>query len=253
MKMALFSDIHGNLPALEAVLVDIARHQPDEIYCLGDLVNFAPWTNEVIDLLRSKHIPVVQGNHDEGIGLHHQSFSFSFSTNEEKEAGLQAIAFTNQNITDQNREYLKTLPRNIRIELGSSFPYTHILLTHASPGNINQYIQCDFNEQELLQLMDNYVADVLCMGHTHKPYHRLLSTGQPNQKIYKHAVNVGSVGKPKDGDPRAAWCLLECYDGSPLFNAKSIRVQIHRVTYDWGQTIMAIKKSGISNLYADLL
>lgn len=254
MKIALSSDdIHGNLPALEAVLADIKKQQPDELYCIGDLVNFAPWTNEVINLLRSLHIPVLQGNHDEGIGYHQDSFSFSFRSGPEREAGLRAIAYTNAVITDQNREYLKTLPHNIRIDSGKFTPYLHILLTHGSPENVDQYIQYDHDKQELLRLMDNYSADILCMGHTHKPYHRLLLTNQNNQNIYKHAINVGSVGKPKDGDVRAAWCMLESTEDSSIYNPESIQVQIHRVAYNLEQTVAAIRKSDIPDSYADLL
>jgi putative phosphoesterase len=253
MKIALFSDIHGNMPALEAVLSDIEEHKPDEIYCLGDLVNFAPWTNEIINLLRERNIPVIMGNHDEGIGNHMDSFSFSYKSEEERKAGLKAIAYTNSKINEGNREYLKTLPRNMRLETGNHQPYIHTLLTHASPENINQYIQEDFNEQELLNMMDSYTADIMIMGHTHKPYHRFLFTEQNNEKIYKHAINVGSVGRPKDGDVRAAWCLVQLNENSSLYDADSIQVHIHRIKYDWERTVKAIMESEIPDLYAKLL
>ncbi|TZF81717.1 metallophosphoesterase family protein [Pedobacter sp. BS3] len=253
MKLALFSDIHGNLPALEAVLADIEAHHPDDIYCLGDLVNFAPWTNEVINVLRERNIPVIMGNHDEGIGHNKTSFAFSFRSEEERQAGLQAIAVTNKQISAENREYLRTLPRNMRLETGDSIPYIRMLMTHASPESINQYIQEDFNEPELLAMMDSYNADIMLMGHTHRPYHRLLFTEQNNEKIYKHAINAGSVGKPKDGDMRAAWCLLEITENSSLYDADSIQAHIHRVNYDWYRTIQAIIESEIPDLYAELL
>lgn len=253
MKIALFSDIHGNLPALEAILADIAEHRPDEIYCLGDLVNLGPWTNEIVGLIRERNIPTIMGNHDEGIGHHKAVFAFSFKSVEEKEAGIKAIAYTNDHISEENRQYLKTLPHAMRLEAGEQRPYIQLLLTHGSPESINEYIQEDHSEAELLEMMDAYTADIMIMGHTHRPYHRFLFTERENEKIYKHAINVGSVGKPKDGDIRAAWCLLEINEKSSLFDPDSIQVHIHRVSYDIERTMEAIRKSDIPDLYADLL
>jgi diadenosine tetraphosphatase ApaH/serine/threonine PP2A family protein phosphatase len=93
----------------------------------------------------------------------------------------------------------------------------------------------------------------MIMGHTHKPYHRFLFTEKENEKVYKHAINVGSVGKPKDGDIRSAWCLLEINEDSSLFDPDSIQVRFHRVDYDIERTIDAIRKSDIPDIYADLL
>lgn len=253
MRVALFSDIHGNLPALEAVLSDIDKYRPDEIYCLGDLLNFAPWTNEIVNLLRARNIPAVMGNHDEGIGNHKNAFSFAYQSDEERKAGLRAIAFTNSKITDANREYLRTLPRNLRLDTGDHEPYIHMLLTHGSPESVDQYIQEDHKEAELLEIMDAYAADILIMGHTHKPYHRVMLSEQNGESIYRHAINVGSVGRPKDGDMRAAWCSVELTEKSSLYDPDSVQMRIHRVKYDWQYTVNAIRKSKIPNLYAELL
>jgi putative phosphoesterase len=253
MKIALFSDVHGNLPALEAVLANIGEHKPDEIYCLGDLVNLGPWTNEIVEVICEHNIATIMGNHDEGIGHQRSIFSFSFRSEQEKVAGLEAIAYTNAHISNKNRAYLKTLPHNLRLEMGEQRPYIQVLLTHGSPESINQYIQEDYSERELLEMMDAYSADIMIMGHTHKPYHRFLFTEKENEKVYKHAINVGSVGKPKDGDIRAAWCLLEINEDSSLFDPDSIQVRFHRVDYDIERTIDAIRKSDIPDIYADLL
>lgn len=231
MKLALFSDIHGNLPALEAVLADIEAHRVDVLYCLGDLVNFAPWPNEVIDRLRARHVPVVQGNHDQGIGEGQADFPFSFRTPAERVAGLQALASTNVAITSRNRAYLRTLPRTIGLETSGPQPF-RVLLAHVSPADNNQYLQADHDEHDLRQLMAAAGADMLCMGHTHRPYHRVLADAAAGGATrYRHAVNVGSVGKPKDGDPRAAWCLLELTAASTLAAAATVRVESHRVAY----------------------
>ncbi|RYE04820.1 MAG: metallophosphoesterase [Rickettsiaceae bacterium] len=253
MKIALFSDVHGNLPALEAVLADIEAQQVDVCYCLGDLVDFAPWPNEVIDLLRRRNVLVIQGNHDAGIGAHRADFPYSYRTAAEEAAGRQAIACTNAAITDRNRAYLRTLPHNLLLDAGQQPPYLRVLLTHGSPADVNQYITPDYDAEGMLELLEEYGANILCMGHTHRPYHRVLATAQANQPAFKHTINVGSVGQPKDGDPRATWCLLELTEASTLAAADSVRVQHYRVAYDLARTVAAIQASAIPGLYAEAL
>lgn len=95
MKIAFFSDIHANLPALEAVLADIDNQKPDFIYCLGDLVGYNIWPNEVLGLIRERGIPTIAGNYDEGIGLTSYDCGFAYKSDEEKANGAVSIAFTN--------------------------------------------------------------------------------------------------------------------------------------------------------------
>lgn len=254
MKIAVFSDVHANLPALQAVIADIQKQQPDEIYCLGDLVNFAPWPNEVIKLIRDQNIPTLCGNHDLAIGLGHNEFPFSWHSPEEHQAGLKAIEYTNAILTDENRNYLQALPKFIRPDI-RPVSDAHLLLTHGSPRSVGEYVFEDFAEDVLLKIMDDYVTDILVMGHTHRPYHRQFLEG----KRYKHAINVGSVGKPKDGDSRAAYIILTLQAGLTMSGPKhlpgktGIIVEIKRVEYDIQKTREAILKSRIPNLYADQL
>src|SRR5476649_1408339 len=109
-RIAIFSDVHGNLPALQVVLNDIKTRKVDQIYCLGDLVDFAPWSNEVIDLIRSSRIPCLMGNHDERIAFDHPIMPLQKHNEEEKAARLIAINHTKKIISAQNKQYLAGLP-----------------------------------------------------------------------------------------------------------------------------------------------
>lgn len=237
MRIAVLSDIHGNLPALEAVMTVIQTESIDQIYCLGDLINFAPWPNEVIDLIRHHQIAAVCGNHDWAIGLGQTDFAFSYQSEEEKQAGLKAIAYTNAQITENNRNYLRSMPKNMRLDFELQHGQT-VFLTHGSPRSIGEYLFEDFPETILIKIMEDYSADILLMGHTHRPYHRMLGNRQ--------AINVGSVGKPKNGDPRAAFAIL-------TFENAALTVEQLRVTYDIKRTRQAILNSKIPDLYAKLL
>lgn len=239
MKIAVFSDIYGNLPALDAVLGAIQQEGADNVYCLGDLVSFAPWTNEVIDLIRQLQIPTVCGNHDHAIGLGKKDFAFSYKDAKEKQVGLEAIALTNEQITPANRHYLATLPKIRRLDLELSTGPANVLLTHGSPRSIGEYIFEDFSESVLLKLMNEYGTDILMLGHTHRPYLRKLEK-------QRTAINVGSVGKPKDGDPRGAFTILAIENGS-------LSVKQRRVAYDIESTRQAILQSKIPDIYANLL
>ncbi len=245
MKIAVISDIHANLPALEAVLADIGKQKPDQVYCLGDLVNFAPWPNEVIDLLRAHQIPTLCGNHDLAIGLNQSDFAFSYQTPEEREAGLKAIAYTNAVLTDSNRIYLRSLPKFLRLEPELPAGKAQVLLTHGSPRSVGEYVFEDFPEGTLVRIMDEYVTDILIMGHTHRPYYRKLFDKQAGS--YKWAINAGSVGKPKDGDARAAYLMLTTAKGAGL------DIGIKRVPYPVQQVQQAIRESRVPDIYAILL
>ncbi len=95
MRIALFSDIHANLPALEACLKRIEEQAPDTIYCLGDLVGYNIWPNEVINEIRRRGIPTIAGNYDQGIGLTSDDCGCAYKTDEENAMGKISISFTN--------------------------------------------------------------------------------------------------------------------------------------------------------------
>ncbi|HVS98706.1 MAG TPA: metallophosphoesterase family protein [Puia sp.] len=116
MKIALFSDIHANLPALKAFFDSIDRQKPDSIYCLGDLVGYNIWPNEVINEIRKRGIPTIAGNYDYGVGLAGDDCGCAYKTDDEKANGARSISYTNQVVKDEEGAYLRTLPAHIRVE-----------------------------------------------------------------------------------------------------------------------------------------
>jgi predicted phosphodiesterase len=215
MKIALFSDIHANLPGLEAVLNDIDERKPDAIYCLGDLVGYNIWPNEVINEIRQRGIPTIAGNYDFGIGRRSDDCGCAYKTDKEKEMGAVSISFTNEIVKDVERNYLRTLPAHIRVEFQLNNDKLNLLLVHGSPRRINEYLFEDRDEKSLHRILKNAEADIMCFGHTHKPYHRILNLDE-DKEHYRHAINIGSVGKPKDGDNRACYVLLTINEESSI-------------------------------------
>lgn len=254
MTIALFSDIHANLPALEAFFQDLDRHKPSQVFCLGDLVGYNIWPNEVIRAIRDRGIPTIAGNYDYGIGRSSDDCGCAYKTDDEKANGSVSIAFTNQIMLPEERLYLRELPKHIRLELemkdGAPF---ELLLVHGSPRKINEYLFEDREEKSLLRILEGANADILCFGHTHKPYHRILQSGTEDNPHYRHAINIGSIGKPKDGDPRGGYVLLHFDESSSMRTADSIRVEFVRFEYDVEKAARAVEESPLPNAYAEAL
>jgi predicted phosphodiesterase len=251
MRIALFSDIHANLPALEACLADIDSKQPDAIYCLGDLVGYNIWPNEVIAKIRERGIPTIAGNYDFGIGRSIDDCGCAYKTDEEKEMGKVSISFTNEIVKPKERAYLRTLPAHIRVEFQLNNDMLTLMLVHGSPRKINEYLFEDRDEKSMLRIMEQANADILCFGHTHKPYHRVLAHTDPQR--FCHAINIGSVGKPKDGDPRGGYVLLTISENSGISDKDAISVEFVRFNYDIEKAAKAVEDSPLPNGYADML
>lgn len=253
MKIALFSDIHANLPALEAFFADIENRKPDAIYCLGDLVGYNVWPNEVINEIRKRGITTIAGNYDQGIGLMSDECGCAYKTEPEKDMGKISISYTNSLVKSDQRNYLRTLPAHLKIEFQLNNDKLNLLLVHGSPRKINEYLFEDREEKSMLRIMQNADADIMCFGHTHKPYHRILSEIADSKTSFRHAINIGSVGKPKDSDPRGGYVLLQINENSTVLNSESIQVEFIRFDYDVEKAAKAVEDSPLPNEYADML
>jgi len=253
MKIALFSDIHANLPALEAFFKDVDSRQPDAIYCLGDLVGYNIWPNEVIREIRQRRIPTIAGNYDFGIGRAIDDCGCAYKTDTEKANGAVSISYTNQVVQDEERKYLRTLPAHIKVEFQLNNDKLNLLLVHGSPRKINEYLFEDREEKSLLRIMEDADADIMCFGHTHKPYHRILPAQPADNQHYRHAINIGSVGKPKDGDPRGGYVMLHINENSSIQDKESIQVEFIRFAYDVEKAAKAVEDSPLPDAYAESL
>ncbi len=222
-RIALFSDLHGNRAATEAVLAAIAAAAPDAVYCLGDLVGYGPYPNETIDLVRSRGIPTVVGNYDDGVGWDRDDCGCAYRDSVEAERGQRSLVWTRAAVTDDRKAYLRALPFDIRFEVEG----WRVRLVHGSPRRINEYLFEDRDPRSLERIARDADCDLLAFGHTHKPWVR-----QIGATLF---VNAGSAGKPKDGDPRACWALLSVASGRPP------EVTFHRVPYDIAAMAAAIR------------
>jgi predicted phosphodiesterase len=253
MTIALFSDIHANLPALEAFFKDVDSRNTDVIYCLGDLVGYNIWPNEVINEIRKRKIPTIAGNYDFGIGRKSNDCGCAYKTENEKDNGKISIAFTNSIMKDEERSYLRTLPAHINLEFQMNEDKMNLLLVHGSPRKINEYLFEDRDEKSMLRIMKDADADIMCFGHTHKPYHRILNSSAESRDHFRHAVNIGSVGKPKDGNPQGGYVILTINNTSSVLNKDSIKVEFIRFNYDVELAAKAVEESTLPNNYAESL
>ena len=253
MKIALFSDIHANLPALQSCLQSIDEQKSDAVYCLGDLVGYNVWPNEVINEIRRRGIPTIAGNYDQGIGLMSDECGCAYKTDSEKDMGKISISYTNSLVKPEERKYLRTLPAHIRVEFQLNNDKLTLLLVHGSPRKINEYLFEDRDEKSMLRIMEQADADIMCFGHTHKPYHRVLPTEPGDNPHYRHAINIGSVGKPKDGTNKGCYVILTINPDSTVTKKNTIAVDFVRFDYDVEQAAKAVEESPLPNEYADML
>lgn len=243
MRYILLSDVHANLPALEAVLKD-ARSRPgvSGTYHLGDLVGYAPWPNEVVALIRDGHIMGVAGNYDSTVATHYKHCGCRYEDPRQEALAHVSYEWTLANTSPETRAYLGTLPFRLDVRpLGGHASGPTIRLVHGNHALNTVYVAEDRSDEFLGAMGKNMGAragDVVCFGHTHKPWHRVVEG--------VHFVNTGSVGRPKDGDPRAGYVLLEVA-------GDAVNVEFVRVAYDVESAAQAILESTLPNEFAEYL
>ena len=167
--------------------------------------------------------------------------------------GKISISYTNSIMLPEERNYLRTLPAHIRVEYQLNHDRLNLLLVHGSPRKINEYLFEDREDKSLLRIMEQADADIMCFGHTHKPYHRLLPSESIGNTHYRHAINIGSVGKPKDGNPQGCYVLLTINENTSIFAKESIQVDFIRFEYDVERAAKAIEDSPLPKEYAEML
>jgi putative phosphoesterase len=231
--IAIFGDLHGNSVATESVLRAIDAEAPDLVYCLGDLVGYGAKPNEVIEIIRGRAISTIMGNYDDGVGFDRDDCGCAYTDAAEQERGQQSLMWTRAVTTNENKAYLRELLPEIRFNVDG----IRFRLVHGSPRRMNEYLFADRDPRSLERIARVADCDVLIFGHTHKPWVRAIGG-----VLF---VNAGSVGKPKDGDPRAAWALIATETGAP------VKVEIRRADYDIVAMVNAIRTAeGLPDQYA---
>jgi putative phosphoesterase len=231
-RAAVITDIHANLPALRAALARIDELGIEAVYCGGDLVGYGPYPNDVCALVSERAIPTIYGNYDYAIARDEQDCGCAYVTQHDRDLGQLSVQWTLEHTDQAAKNFMRALPFDLRFQVGEWCVH----LVHGSPRKVNEYLFEDKPARLYERLAAAETDDLLVFGHTHKPWVRDIGGVR--------FVNCGSVGKPKDRDPRCAFAVLE--DGE-----HEVRVTIERVTYDAEAVAAEVRASGLPGEYAD--
>jgi len=221
MQIGILSDIHGNMPALDAVLTDLRSRNLEALYCLGDLVGYGAFPNEVTEAIRVSGMPTIMGNYDDGVGFDRDECGCAYRDPQEEARGHRSLMWTRAHTTEANKAFLRALQPEIRMKIDGK----RVLLVHGSPRKMNEYLFEDRALSSFERIASSSDADIIVFGHTHKPYTKVV-----NEVLF---VNAGSIGKPKDGDWRACYAILNPTAPEP--------VQFVRLEYDIDKAMSAIR------------
>lgn len=232
MKIAIISDIHANLPALEAVLAHADSVGVKGFWCLGDLVQFNAFPDEVVTTIRKTKAPCIHGNIDlRVLEIKQQLKKSAFEDLAEE---MQPFAWSYNQLSKKNRKFLRKLPEAMRIKFkGHSF-----LLVHGSPAANDDPVYVDTPDERLMELASSVDAEFILCGHTHKPFSR-----EVGRVLF---INPGSIGRPIDHDPRASYAVMD-------IKKNTVNVEFFRVEFNLPIAVDAIRQAGMPDLYARMV
>src|SRR5919106_479100 len=233
-RVAVITDIHSNLAALEAALARIDTDGIDDVYCGGDLVGYGPRPNDVCSLISERGIPTIYGNYDWAIARDEEDCRCAYVTQHDREIGQLSVDWTLRHTDRISKAFMHDLPFDLRFELGGK----RVRLVHGSPRKVNEYLFEEKPARTFERIAALADCDVLVFGHTHKPWRH-----EYGGVLF---VNCGSVGKPKDGDPRASFAVLGEGEGG-------LEVTIERVAYDALAVAREMRAVGLPDELADKL
>ena len=232
--VAVITDIHANLPALRAVLERIDELGIERVYCGGDLVGYGPHPNEICALIQERAIPTIYGNYDYAIARDLEDCGCAYVTPHDRQLGQKSVEWTLAHTDQASKAFMRELPFDLHFTVDG----TPVHLVHGSPRKVNEYLFQDKPARLYERLAAAESDRVLVFGHTHKPW------------VHAYGgvlfVNCGSVGKPKDGDPRGAFAILRP-------SAAGVEVTIERVPYDAVAVAAEVRAAGLPPEYADKL
>jgi putative phosphoesterase len=232
--VAVITDIHANMPALLAALARIDELGIQRVYCGGDLVGYGPHPNEVCACIADRGIPTIHGNYDHAIARDLEDCGCAYVNPHDRELGRQSVEWTLEHTGRSSKSFMRSLEFDLRFAVGDA----SVHLVHGSPRKVNEYLFEDKPARLYERLAAAETDRVLVFGHTHKPWVRDFGGVR--------FVNCGSVGKPKDGDPRAAFAVLETQGGA-------VGATIERVDYDAAAVAREVAEAGLPSEFADKL